>query len=47
MEKATKLIVKSGSSSTLFVDTKYTCEPAAVSETCRQGKTLTNSAELN
>ena len=44
---ATNLIVKSGSSSTLFIDTKYTCDPAALSETCRQGKTITNSAELN
>ena len=43
---ATKLITKSGSSSTLFIDTKYTCAPAALSETCRQGKSLTNSIKL-
>ena len=43
---ATKLLIQSRSPSTLFIDTKYTCEPAALSETCRQGKTLTNSFKL-
>ena len=43
---ATKLLTKSGSSSTLFIDTKYTCAPAALSELCRQGKSLTNSIKL-
>ena len=43
---ATKLLTQSGSPSTLFIDTKYTCEPAALSETCRQGKSLTNSIKL-
>ena len=44
---ATKLLTKSGSSSTLFIDTKYTCDPAALSELCRQGKSLTDSVKLN
>ena len=44
---ATKLITSSGSSSTLIIDTKYTCEPLALTEICHgQGKSLTNSIKL-
>ena len=43
---ATKLITASGSPATLIIDTKYTCEPLALTETCRQGKSLTNSIKL-
>ena len=44
---ATKLITSSGSPATLIIDTKYTCEPLALTEICHgQGKSLTNSIKL-
>ena len=43
---ATKLITASGSPATLIIDTKYTCEPLVLTETCKQGKSLTNSIKL-
>ena len=44
---ATKLITSSGSSSTLIIDTKYTCEPLALTEICHgQGKSLTDSIKI-
>ena len=44
---ATKLITLSGSPATLIIDTKYTCEPLALTDTCHgQGKSLTNSIKL-
>ena len=43
-----KLITKSGSPSVLFIDTKYTCEPEALTEVCNgKGKSLTDSVSLN
>ena len=42
----TQLIVKSGSPSILFIDTKYTCEPLPLTEGCNGGKFLTNSIKL-
>ena len=44
---ATKLLTKSGSPSELIIDTKYTCEPLSLTETCKQGKSLTNTIKLN
>ena len=45
---AIKLITKSSSPSVLFIDTKYTCEPDSLTETCNgKGKSLTNSVPLN
>ena len=44
---ATKLITLSGSPATLIIDTKYTCEPLALTDTCHgEGKSLTNSIKL-
>ena len=43
----TKLLTESGSPSILFIDTKYTCEPLPLTETCKQGKSLTDSVKLN
>ena len=44
----TKLIVKVGSPSILFIDTKYTCEPLPLTELCHgKGKSLTHSVQLN
>ena len=44
----TQLIIKSGSPSILFIDTKYTCEPLPLTELCHgKGKSLTDSVELN
>ena len=43
----TQLIIKSGSPSILFIDTKYTCEPLPLTEGCNQGKSLTDSVKLN
>ena len=44
---ATKLITSSGSPATLIIDTKYTCEPLALTDICHgQGKSLTNSIKL-
>jgi len=44
---ATKFITSSGSSSTLIIDTKYTCEPLALTEICHgQGKSLTDSIKI-
>ncbi len=44
---AIKLLTKSTSSNILYIDTKYTCDPAPLTETCKQGKTLTSSVTLN
>ncbi len=45
---ATKLITTSGSPSVLIIDTKYTCDPSALTELCNgKGKSLTNSVTLN
>ena len=44
---ATKLLTKSGSPSVLIIDTKYTCDPLPLTETCKQGKSLTNNVQLN
>ena len=45
---ATKLFIKSGSPSILFIDTKYTCEPLPLTELCHgKGKSLTHSVQLN
>ena len=44
---ATKLITSSGSPATLIIDTKYTCEPLALTEICHgQGKSLTDSIKI-
>ena len=44
---ATKLITLSGSPATLIIDTKYTCEPLALTEICHgQGKSLTDSIKI-
>ena len=44
---ATKFIILSGSPSTLIIDTKYTCEPLALTEICHgQGKSLTDSIKI-
>ena len=44
---ATKLITSSGSSSTLTIDTKYTCDPSSLTELCHgKGKSLTASIKI-
>ena len=44
---ATKLITSSGSSSTLTIDTKYTCDPLPLSEICHgKGKSLTANIKI-
>ena len=44
---ATKLITSSGSSSTLTIDTKYTCDPLPLTEICHgKGKSLTANIQI-
>ena len=44
---ATKLITSSGSSSTLTIDTKYTCDPLPLTEICHgKGKSLTANIKI-
>ena len=44
---ATKLITSSGSSSTLTIDTKYTCDPSSLTELCHgKGKSLTTNIKI-
>ena len=38
---AIKLLTKNSGSNVLYIDTKYTCDPVPLTETCKQGKTLT------
>ena len=44
---ATKLITSTGSSSTLTIDTKYTCDPSPLTEICHgKGKSLTANIKI-
>ena len=44
---AIKLLTKSSNSNTIYIDTKYTCEPLPLTELCHgKGKSLTDSVLL-
>ena len=41
---AIKLLTKSNNSNTIYIDTKYTCEPLSLTEICNgSGQSLTDS----
>ena len=45
---AIKLLIISSNPNTIYIDTKYTCEPLPLTELCHgKGKSLTDSVKLN